>query len=58
VVKANGASKALEKEGIENDVREGSDRGASGMKTRVVGGKALVRGMRRTRYNDTNLNQG
>jgi hypothetical protein len=57
VVKANGASKALEKEGIENYVREGSDRGASGMKTRVVD-KALVIGMRRTRYNDTNLNQG
>lgn len=57
MVKANGAGKALEKEGIENYVREGSDRGASGMKTRGVG-KALVICMRRTRYNDTNLNQG
>ena len=35
MVKAKGASKALEKVGIETYVRDGSDRGTGGMMIRV-----------------------
>ena len=47
MVKASGASKALEKDKIETYLRDGRDCGAGGMKTRVFG-KALVICTRRT----------
>ena len=36
MVTANGASKAIEKDGIETYVRDGSDRVTGGMNTRVL----------------------
>ena len=51
MVKASGASKALEKDGIKTYLRDGRGRGAGGMKTRVFG-KALVICIRRTRGNE------